>query len=105
MLSVSSPKEESEGLSYFRTTEKGEYMKFGVKVMPREVILDVQGRAVQETLKTHDFKLSQCRVGKFIEIEVDEKEEAKALESIKKMAEFVLYNPLIETYSIQRLEA
>lgn len=78
-------------------------MKFGVKVMPREVILDTQGRAVEEVLKQNSFSLNSCRVGKFIEVTVNETDESEALEKIKKMAEFVFYNPLIETYEIQRI--
>ncbi len=80
-------------------------MKFGIKVMPREVILDTQGRAVEDMLKHNSYQLNSCRVGKFIEITIDESDEAKARDQIKKMAEFVLYNPLIETYEIQRLNA
>lgn len=78
-------------------------MKFGVKVMPREVILDTQGRAVEQTLKNHQYSLSQCRVGKFIELDVPATDEGQGREMVKKMAEFVLYNPLIETYEILRL--
>ena len=78
-------------------------MKFGIKVMPREVILDTQGRAVEETLRQHRHQLDRCRVGKFIELEVPAKSESEGQEMVKKMAEFVLYNPLIETYEIQRL--
>lgn len=78
-------------------------MKFGVKVMPREVILDTQGRAVEQTLKSQDFHLQSCRVGKFIEIEVAAESEAEGRGLVQKMAEFVLYNPLIENYEIHRM--
>jgi phosphoribosylformylglycinamidine synthase len=78
-------------------------MKFGVKVMPREVILDTQGRSVEHLLKTNQFELSSCRVGKYIEIEVPAASETEAREQIKKMADFVLYNPLIETYQVEKL--
>ena len=78
-------------------------MKFGIKIMPREVILDTQGRAVEQTLRAHSFKLDQCRVGKYVEVEVPSSNEAEAKEQVKKMTEFVLFNPLIETFEIQRL--
>lgn len=78
-------------------------MKFGVKVMPREVILDTQGRAVEQTLKAHQFHLEHCRVGKFIEVEIDTESEAKGLEEVKRMVEFVLCNPLIENFEIKRM--
>lgn len=78
-------------------------MKFGVKVMPRDVILDTQGRAVEQTLKSHKFSVDHCRVGKFIEVEVPAKDETQGREMVKKMAEFVLYNPLIENYEIVKM--
>lgn len=78
-------------------------MKFGVKVMPREVILDTQGRSVEQTLKQHQYAVSSCRVGKYIEVEVPASDEKTATEQVKKMAEFVLYNPLIETYQLEKL--
>lgn len=78
-------------------------MKFGVKVMPREVILDTQGRAVEQTLSAHGFSLEKCRVGKFIEVEVPAATESEGFEAVKKMAEFVLYNPLIENFEIVRM--
>ena len=31
-------------------------MKLGVKIMPREVILDTQGRAVEASLKSNGFR-------------------------------------------------
>lgn len=78
-------------------------MKFGVKVMPREVILDTQGRAVEHTLKAHSFKAASCRIGRFVEIDVALEDEDKAREEVKRIAEFVLANPLIETYQIERM--
>lgn len=78
-------------------------MKFGVKVMPREVILDTQGRAVEHTLKNNKFKISSCRIGRFVEIDVPADSEAQGREEARKIAEFVLANPLIETFEITRL--
>lgn len=78
-------------------------MKFGVKVMPREVILDTQGRAVEATLRAHSHPVSSCRVGKYIEVEVDAADEAQGRAQVQKMTEFVLFNPLIETFQIERL--
>lgn len=78
-------------------------MKFGVKVMPREVILDTQGRAVETTLRANAHQLDSCRVGKYIELEVPVSDEAEGRERVRKMTEFVLFNPLIETFQIERL--
>lgn len=67
--------------------------------MPREVILDTQGRAVEQTLKQNQYHLADCRVGKFVEL-IIEGSEAEALKEAKKMTEFVLYNPLLENYEL-----
>lgn len=79
-------------------------MLIGVRILPRKEVLDTQGRAVEQTLKSHGFELNQCRVGKYIEIEVTESSEQKAFEKIKSMADFVLYNPLIETYELEKVQ-
>jgi phosphoribosylformylglycinamidine synthase subunit PurS len=79
-------------------------MKFGIKIMPREVLLDTQGRAVEASLNQHDLKVQNCRVGKYVEITVDEGDEQKALVQVKKMVDLVLCNPIIENFEITRLE-
>lgn len=78
-------------------------MKLGVKIMPREVILDTQGRAVEAFMKSNGFQtLSQCRVGKFIELTLTTTEASQAKAEVEKMLkEGGLYNPLIERYEIQ----
>lgn len=78
-------------------------MKWGIRIMPREVLLDSQGRAVGSLLKENKFQLQSCRVGRYVELELPQSDEAIAQQEIKKMLDFALYNPLIETYSIERL--
>lgn len=78
-------------------------MKVGVKILPRKEVLDSQGRTVTKTLQSNKFSVSDCKVGKYLEIEVDAKTEQEALDEVKKMAEFVLYNPLTESYRLEVL--
>ncbi len=78
-------------------------MKIGVKVMPRKEVLDSQGRAVERTLKIQGKVIDHCRVGKYIELDIDESQEQKALAKAAEICEFVLYNPLIETYELEVL--
>jgi phosphoribosylformylglycinamidine (FGAM) synthase PurS component len=73
-------------------------MKFGVKVMPREVILDTQGRAVEASMKSNGFQIDGCRVGKYIELNAPAKTEVE-----KMLKDGGLYNPLIENFEIQDL--
>ncbi len=77
-------------------------MKFGVRIMPRSVLLDTQGRTVEKLLKDNHYELENCRIGKYVEIEVDETDVEKAESKVKAMTEFVLYNPLLETFVIER---
>lgn len=84
-------------------------LTIGVKVMPREVILDTQGRAVEQTLArggmtgTGSGQGVKVRVGKFIELEV-EGDESQAMARAKEIADHVLHNPLIETYTLETVK-
>jgi phosphoribosylformylglycinamidine synthase len=73
--------------------------------MPREVILDTQGRAVELSMQNQGFiDLHKCRVGKYLELELKagDQENAKTLTE-KMLKDGGLYNPLIENYEIQFL--
>jgi phosphoribosylformylglycinamidine synthase len=80
-------------------------MKATVLVRLKTEVLDPQGDAVRRALGKLGFEGVQgVRVGKLIEIEIDEKvhTEAKAeLEKrLAKMADEMLANPVIEDYEI-----
>jgi phosphoribosylformylglycinamidine synthase PurS subunit len=77
-------------------------MKLGVKIMPREVILDTQGRAVEASMKSNGFNtLSECRVGKYIELTLSTEDSVAAKTEVEKMLkDGGLYNPLIEKFEI-----
>lgn len=80
-------------------------MKLGIKIMPREVILDTQGRAVENSMRANGFdSLSACRVGKYIEVVLTTDEPQQARQEVEKMLNAGgLYNPLIEKFEIQNL--
>jgi phosphoribosylformylglycinamidine (FGAM) synthase PurS component len=77
-------------------------VRIGVKIMPRDVILDTQGRAIEQTLKLNSMPQAAVRVGRFVELEF-----ATDLESAKKqagdIAKKVLCNPLIETFELKEI--
>jgi len=73
-------------------------VKYGVKVMPKKDVLDSQGRATELVLSKAGFKLTDCKVGKFIEIDT-----TSSKEDLMKMAEYVLFNPLVEEIFISEL--
>jgi len=73
--------------------------KVRVLIMPKEGLLDPQGRAVEEMLKDNGFGVEHVRVGKLVEMEVQEGE------NVKEMVERFILNPLIEEYEIEEILA
>lgn len=69
-----------------------------VIIMPKEGLLDPQGRAVEEMLKDNGFNVKNVRVGKVVEMEVPEEVD------IKLIVEKYIINPLIEDYEIEELQ-
>jgi phosphoribosylformylglycinamidine synthase len=78
-------------------------IKFFIK--PRKGVLDPQGRAVAESLKSLGFdNVKDIKVGKYIEVYVDSTDKEKAIEEAKEMAKKAIVNDLIEDYEIQVVE-
>jgi len=67
--------------------------------MPREVILDTQGRAIEQTLRLNNLAAQSCRVGRFVELTLDGSSDVSKQQA-DKIAKFVLHNPLLETYEL-----
>jgi phosphoribosylformylglycinamidine synthase subunit PurS len=79
-------------------------MKVTVYVRLKGEVLDPQGDAVKRALGTLGFEgVDSVRVGKLIELEVDDRfAKAPDFESrLKKMADEMLANPVIEDYEIR----
>lgn len=77
--------------------------RVGVKIMPRDVILDTQGRAVEQTLKLNGMPEAHCRVGRFVELEFSTGQKEEARKQAEQIARQVLCNPLIETFELKDL--
>jgi phosphoribosylformylglycinamidine synthase len=75
-------------------------MRATVLVRPKAGILDPQGRAVESSLKQLGFAVDQARVGRVIDLEVDERDATAARAAVERMCEQLLANPLIESYEI-----
>ncbi len=74
-------------------------IKAHVHVILKAGILDPQGRAIRHSLETLGFTLvNDVRVGKFLEIELQEQDPAQAEAQVKAMCEALLANPVIEEY-------
>ena len=75
-------------------------MKVKVIVLPKQSVLDPQGVAVREAIHHHGLNsITNVRVGKFMEIEVDDNlgaDEARLHEICRDL----LSNPVIEDYQL-----
>ena len=77
-------------------------MKARVFVMPKEGVLDPQGKAIGHALGTLGFKgVGEVRQGKVIELELAESDQAKARAQLDEMCKKLLANTVIESYRVE----
>ena len=75
-----------------------------VDVMPKPEILDPQGQAIARALPGLGFPSVQAvRQGKRFEVDVEADSDAAALDAVRRIAETLLANPVIEDFAV-RLE-
>ncbi len=77
--------------------------KFGIRILPRQEVLDTQGRAVESTLRAQGHAVQECKVGRYVTITIEASSIDKAQATAKKVAEDVLCNMLIETYELESI--
>jgi len=75
-------------------------VKATVLVRPKEGILDPQGDAVGASLRTLGFGISDARVGRLVEVDVEAGTVEEARAQVDEMCKRLLANPLIESYEI-----
>ena len=74
-------------------------MRAKIHVTLKQGILDPQGKAIEHALDTLGFKdASNVRVGKYMELDLNEKDKVKAEVEVKAMCEKLLANTIIEEY-------
>ena len=77
-------------------------MRIKIFVTPRRGILDPQGRAVEAALANLGFtEVSDVHVGRYILLALDAPSRAAAEETVRKMCEQLLANPIIEDYRFE----
>jgi phosphoribosylformylglycinamidine synthase len=76
-------------------------VKATVLVRPKPGILDPQGEAVGSALGHLGFEVSDARVGKVIDLELEAADATVARQLVEKMCERLLANPLIESYEVE----
>ena len=77
-------------------------MKAKVHVTLKTGVLDPQGKAVQHALGALGFTgINGVRQGKYLEIDLDGADPAKAREDVEAMCRTLLANTVIENYAIE----
>ena len=79
-------------------------MKATVLVRPKPGILDPQGEAVLGSLKQLGFAVDDARVGRVVDLELQNGDRERARADLERMCEQLLANPLIESYEIELVE-
>lgn len=73
-----------------------------VKITLKKTVADPQGLTVKHALESLNFKdISGVRMGKFITLQLNSKDQAKAKAEAEEMCQKLLANPIIEDFSIE----
>jgi phosphoribosylformylglycinamidine synthase subunit PurS len=79
--------------------------RYVVDVMPKPEILDPQGKAVLGALPRLGFGgVTDVRQGKRFEVEIEGEESDERLRDVRRMAETLLANPVIEEFTVHPAE-
>lgn len=77
-------------------------MKARIHITLKPGVLDPQGRAIQHALASLGFAgIDDVRQGKYIEIELAEKDQSKARAALDEMCQKLLANTVIENYTVE----
>ncbi len=76
-------------------------MKIKVVVTLKNGVLDPQGKAIQQTLNGMGYSnIESVRQGKYFDLEIAERDEAKAKAAAEEMCKKLLANLVIEDFKI-----
>jgi phosphoribosylformylglycinamidine synthase len=76
-------------------------VKATVLIRPKEGILDPQGEAVGEALRTLGYEVTSARVGRLVDVDLETDDPAEAEAALAAMSRDLLANPMIESFSIE----
>jgi phosphoribosylformylglycinamidine synthase PurS subunit len=81
-------------------------VKAVVTVMPKDGVLDPQGKAIARALASLGFAgVGEVRAGKVIELELAESEPTRARAEAEEMARKLLANPVIERFEVELVQS
>ena len=73
-----------------------------VQIVPRQGLLDPQGAAVAGALRAVGFpQVSEVHVGRFVVVETEAEDALTATDTVKRMCDQLLANPVTEDYQIE----
>jgi phosphoribosylformylglycinamidine synthase subunit PurS len=73
-----------------------------ITVTLRQSILDVQGKAVEHALLNLGYRsVESARIGKYIEVTINEEERTEAERIGNEICQKLLSNPVMENYSLE----
>jgi phosphoribosylformylglycinamidine synthase subunit PurS len=79
--------------------------RFSVSIMPRDGMLDPQGRAVEAALpQLGAASVSDVRVGRRVELSVEAVDAGQAQAVVERLASDFLANPLVERWAVEGME-
>ncbi len=71
-------------------------------IKPKKGILDPQGKAVSGALGRLGFgRIQEVRIGKYIEIKLDDQDRSSAQAEVRRMCETLLVNKVIEDFTFE----
>ncbi len=77
-------------------------MKVKIYITLKKGVLDPQGKTVQDALHSMGYKgTDKLRIGKYMEMELNDTSPEEAEKSVKEMCEKLLANPVIEDYRFE----
>jgi len=80
-------------------------MKASIYVTLKEGVLDPQGEAVKNSLHVLGYdNVDEVRMGKYIEVWLQESNQEKALQKLQEMSDKLLANPVIEEFRVELVE-
>jgi len=76
-------------------------VKATVLIRPKEGILDPQGEAVGEALRTLGYSVTSARVGRLVDVDLETDDPAEAEAALAAMSRDLLANPMIESFTVE----
>ena len=77
-------------------------MQVRVYITPKQGVLDPQGRAIEQSLRTLGFgNIGQVRMGKYVVLDIAASSPADAEAEVKRICEQLLANTVIEDYRFE----